>query len=403
MSVFAMRNPIQPYAWGSTDSIEKLFGIANPQQQPQAEVWMGAHPAAPSLLADGEGSELPLDQLIEQQAELYIGEDAQQRYGKRLPFLFKILAAAKPLSIQLHPTKAAAEAGFSAENARGVELSDSCRNYKDDNHKPELIYALTPFKAMHSFRPLSEMLEYLARLDAAKLPASYARLRELGDSESLKQFFADLMSLEGEAKQRALRNLMAVARGRDELAFRTVMELYQYYPGDIGLFSPLLLNVVEMQPGQALFVDAGVPHAYLQGTGLEIMANSDNVLRAGLTPKHMDVPELLANTRFEPVQPESLWVEPRVSGDESVFEVPVNDFSFSLHRLNGSLERQPSQAEILLCVEGELEVEADDQSQITLRQGESCFIGQPTQWYQIKGRELSPAHLTSYKGQAFIY
>ncbi|MEF1306498.1 mannose-6-phosphate isomerase, class I, partial [Vibrio owensii] len=199
-------------------------------------------------------------------------------------------------SIQVHPNKQQAELGFALEEKQGIPLTAANRNYKDPNHKPELVYALTEYQAMNGFRPTSEIISFFSELAIPELQGLVDDLIANQTPTGLATFFSGLLSLEGEQKEMALTVLLAQARITDLPLFNLILELEKQYPGDIGLFAPLMLNVITLQPGDAMFLDAETPHAYLKGTGLEIMANSDNVLRAGLTPKYMDVKELVACT-----------------------------------------------------------------------------------------------------------
>ena len=302
---FRMNNTIQDYAWGSKTSIESLFGIANPQGKPQAEIWMGAHPNGCSHI-EVAGKLTRLADFIEADRAMIIGKDTDKQFGE-LPYLFKVLAAEKALSVQVHPSKVQAEAGFAKEQQANIAQNAGHRNYKDPNHKPELVYALTPYQAMNGFREFSDIVTLFRALEIAELHELVVALEQNQNEAGLRKFFEAILSLQGEVKEAALNGLLAYAQYHksDEL-FALILDLAEQYPGDIGLFSPLMLNVLTLQPGEAMFLDACTPHAYIKGTALEIMANSDNVLRAGLTPKHVDVAELVACTRFVPMPADTL-------------------------------------------------------------------------------------------------
>ncbi|CNC25172.1 mannose-6-phosphate isomerase [Yersinia frederiksenii] len=366
-----MKNAVQNYAWGSTNALTELYGIANPQAKPMAELWMGAHPKSSSEVADANGQWHSLRDVIEQDPDANLGHDVFQRFGE-LPFLFKVLCAAQPLSIQVHPSKRAAEIGFAKENQAGIPLDAAERNYKDANHKPELVYALTPFQAMNGFRTLDDIAALLQPLAAAH-PDIAAFLRE-PDTEHLATLFASLLSMEGEPKTRALGILKAALNNQLGEPWDTIRSISRFYPEDSGLFSPLLLNVVTLQPGEAMFLYAETPHAYLDGVALEVMANSDNVLRAGLTPKFIDIPELMANLQFIPKPADTLLTQPQQQGNELVFPIPVEDFAFSLHTLTADPQLlAQNSAAIVFCVAGQA-VLKKQQQEITLQPGESCFI-----------------------------
>ncbi|MEH0664466.1 mannose-6-phosphate isomerase, class I [Vibrio scophthalmi] len=389
MSIFKLENVIQNYAWGSKHAISKLFGIQNPNDEPQAEIWMGAHPNGCSkIAATGE----LLSEVIAKDSKGMFGDYTAARFGE-LPYLFKVLAAETPLSIQVHPRKERAQQGFERENALGIALDAPNRNYKDPNHKPELVYALTFYKAMNGFRPIPEIIALFNEANISSLSQELAQLKLQPNSDSLKCFFSAIMSLEGAAKQFALEELYAAierpaktAMSRE--AFQYVADFKQHYKDDIGLFSPLLLNTVELAPGEAMFLHAETPHAYVQGTGLEIMANSDNVLRAGLTPKYIDVPELIDNTRFESIDPRHIKLEPVLKEGKLSYPIPVDDFGFDLLSATDEVKSiYLRSAEILFCVEGEAVICANDEH-VTLRPGESVFVSHNSNVYQYQGNGI---------------
>ncbi|WP_145483844.1 mannose-6-phosphate isomerase [Yersinia aldovae] len=366
-----MKNAVQNYAWGSPRALTDLYGIPNPHGKPMAELWMGAHPKSSSQVADANGQWHSLRTVIEQDPDANLGADIYKRFGE-LPFLFKVLCAAQPLSIQVHPSKAAAEIGFARENQAGIPLDAAERNYKDANHKPELVYALTPFQAMNGFRTLDDIQSLLQPLSAAH-PDITAFLRE-PDTTHLATLFASLLSMQGEPKTLALGILKAALNHQLGEPWDTIRSISRFYPEDSGLFSPLLLNVVTLQPGDAMFLYAETPHAYLDGVALEVMANSDNVLRAGLTPKFIDIPELMANLQFIAKPADTLLTTPTQQGNEQIFPIPVEDFAFSLHTLTHAPQTLAQHsAAIVFCVQGHAVLKKHDQ-EIMLQPGESCFI-----------------------------
>ncbi len=378
---FKMQNVIQDYAWGSHTSVNTLFGIENPSNQPQAEIWMGAHPNGCSQV-DVAGEWVSLATLIKQNPEGMLGADTLTRYGE-LPYLFKVLAAEKALSIQVHPSKQQAEIGYAKENMSGVALNAANRNYKDPNHKPELVYALTPYQAMNGFRELDEMITLFEQVDILEIKPLISDLKGGRDSAALEVFFSALLSLTGEQKTAAVAALMRYAKANTEQPlFALLVDLEKQYPDDIGLFSPLMLNVLTLQPGEAMFLDACTPHAYIHGTGLEIMANSDNVLRAGLTPKYMDVDELVDCTRFKPMPSHTLLTQPIKEAGIEHYPVPVNDFKISLYQ--GKHQLSVESAEIVFAVDAPVTLRAGDTS-LTLQKGESAFVPANVRQYQLEG------------------
>lgn len=364
-------NSVQNYAWGSKTALTELYGIANPQQQPMAELWMGAHPKSSSQVVDANGQTVSLRDVIEKHKSTLLGDAVAERFGE-LPFLFKVLCAAQPLSIQVHPNKRNSETGFARENAAGIPLDAAERNYKDPNHKPELVFALTPFLAMNAFREFSEIVSLLQPVAGAH--TAIAHFLENPNAERLSELFAGLLNMQGEEKSRALAILKAALENQQGEAWQTIRLIAEFYPDDSGLFSPLLLNVVKLNPGEAMFLFAETPHAYLQGVALEVMANSDNVLRAGLTPKYIDIPELVANVRFDAKPANQLLTTPEKNGAELDFPIPVDDFAFSLHDLSAQETPVAQQsAAILFCVEGEAVLSKGEQ-RLVLKPGESAFI-----------------------------
>ncbi|MGR5147854.1 mannose-6-phosphate isomerase, class I [Photobacterium alginatilyticum] len=379
---FRMHNVIQDYAWGSTTSIESLFGIANPEGNPQAEIWMGAHPNGCSQI-DVEGEITRLADFIAADKAATIGVDTDNQFGE-LPYLFKVLAAEKALSIQVHPSKAQAEVGFAKEQDAGIPLSAGHRNYKDPNHKPELVYALTPYQAMNGFREIDQIVSLFRCLEIADLHELVVALEENQNETGLRQFFEAMLSLQGEVKETALAGLLAYAeQHKDDELFALILELAGQYPGDIGLFSPLMLNVLTLQPGEAMFLHACTPHAYINGTGLEIMANSDNVLRAGLTPKHIDIAELVASTRFVPMLEDKLLLAPDVSEGGLHYPIPVPDFKFSVYHSQQDIALTTTSAEILFAIDGAVTVTHASGETLTFEIGESVFIPANAQSYTV--------------------
>ena len=379
-SFLLMQNPIQGYDWGSHDALTTLFGIPNPAGKPQAELWMGAHPNGCSEVVLA-GDVQKLSTLINSAPAAVLGDATQARFGS-LPFLFKVLCAENALSIQVHPSKAQAEAGFAREEAAGIDIKASNRNYKDPNHKPELVFALTPYQAMNGFRAIPAILALFERVKLATIADLVADLAANQNEAGLQHFFHQLLILTGPRKEDALAGLLAYAAAhQDEETFALVTSLAAQYPGDVGLFSPLLLNVVTLQPGQAMYLDACTPHAYVRGTGLEIMANSDNVLRAGLTPKYIDVAELLDCTRCLAKPDDQILLSPRMEGAVQHYDVPVPDFTFSVYPA-GEHALTTASAEILFAIDGTVILQQGKQS-LRLEKGQSAFIPATTGSYQL--------------------
>jgi mannose-6-phosphate isomerase len=338
--VLTLHGVVQHYDWGGYQFIPDLLGVENATRRPFAELWIGAHAKAPSVVELPGGQE-PLDKLIAGAPDTIIGPAAKARFGDRLPYLFKILDVHKMLSIQAHPTLAQARAGFARENAEGIRLEASHRNYKDDNHKPEIGVALTEFWMLHGFRPLEQIAETLSHTAelGALMPDFPQRLAAAGHDHDtrrslLRELYSRVMTIpQGDADSllnpllsRLLANPISDKDSADYWAVRAAENFP--LPGghrDRGIFSVYLLNLVHMKPGQGTFQPAGVLHAYLEGVNVELMANSDNVLRGGLTTKHVDVPELLNILTFEGGTPEILDGH-QVSAHERVYCTPAEEF-----------------------------------------------------------------------------
>lgn len=367
-----LENVIQRYAWGSRTALAQLQGRA-PSSEPEAELWLGAHPSAPSLLAT---TGTPLDQAVLQAPQRLLGERVAAQYGA-LPFLLKVLAAAQPLSLQAHPSRAQAKAGFAREEAQGLARTAPNRNYKDDNHKPELICALTPFDALCGFRAAPQTLALFEALSVTPL------LEALRAGE-VRRAFEQLMTLPRAWQTALAAQVVAACAERPVPAFERecawAVRLGGQYPGDVGVVGALMLNLVRLEPGQALYLPAGNLHAYLEGVGVELMASSDNVLRGGLTPKHVDVPELLSVLDFVagPVK----VLTPR-GAPEAVYDTPAPEFRLSRCEVRAPLTLERRGPDILLCTAGRVTVRAG--TSLTLEQGAAAFVAWADGPMQLEG------------------
>jgi mannose-6-phosphate isomerase len=382
-------NTIQPYAWGSRTALAELRGEPTPTAAPEAELWMGAHPLAPSQLA-ATGQSLPA--AIDEAPEKYLGADVVGEHGAKLPFLLKVLAAATPLSLQAHPSIAQAVAGFAADEAQGLPLGSPARNYKDQNHKPELLCALGEFWALCGFREVSETLELLDGLGVAELLPYRALLAEEPNEIGISKAFSALMQAPAALRQRLSQVTTAACQahageaGRfaDELSWAA--RLGELYPGDVGVVSALLLNLVRLEAGEAVYLPAGNLHAYLGGTGVEIMASSDNVLRGGLTPKHVNVPELLHVLDFRPLRLEPLRAV--AHGAEHAYETPAREFRLSYFDLADGQDNVTVQVdgpEIWLVTQGACVLEAATSAPQKLAAGRSAFVSADTGALRLSG------------------
>jgi mannose-6-phosphate isomerase len=377
-----MENVIQEYVWGSRTSISKLLGINNPDQKHQAEIWMGAHANGCSKIIN-QGQTQLLSEFISQHKIAVLTEKTNTQFGE-LPYLFKVLAAGEALSVQVHPSKAQAEIGFAKEETAGIPRNAANRNYKDPNHKPELVYALTPYQAMNGFREFEQSITLFKQVNVAAIANLVDEFSASLDSAGLKRFFSALLSLQGEVKECAVKELLEYANtNQEDPLFALILELALQHPGDIGLFTPLMLNVITLQPGQAMFLYACTPHAYLKGTGLEIMANSDNVLRAGLTPKFMDVEELVSCTKFEPIPFDTLLFTPQQKDGGEYYDIPVEDFKFALFDNINHLTVDVVSAEILLALDEGLTLTKQNGETVKVARGQSVFIPAYAKQYQL--------------------
>ncbi|WP_432482194.1 mannose-6-phosphate isomerase, class I [Kineococcus esterisolvens] len=376
--MFVLENRVQPYAWGSAHAIPDLLGT-EPDGRPQAELWIGAHPAAPSTAVPAGGEPRPLDEVVAADPAGVLGP---QRHRDRLGFLLKVLSAAAPLSLQAHPDRATAQRRFAQEEAAGVPLDAAHRLYRDDEHKPELLYALEPFAAMAGFRPPAAARELLAGLELPELPGPAAELLDgliadlagADEGAALRAATARLLGAGEEAAAPLAGAVATACRDVDDDSARCVVLLAAHHPGDAGVLVSTLLNQVRLAPGEALYLPAGNVHAYLSGTGVELMASSDNVLRGGLTPKHVDVPELLRVLDFR-VLPPPLLPPRRVAEHEVVFAPgDVDDFALTVldARPGAATRWERAVPRALLCLEGEVRV-ASTTGEVDLVRGRSAF------------------------------
>ncbi|MCP5040322.1 MAG: mannose-6-phosphate isomerase, class I [bacterium] len=377
--IVELRGDVRDYAWGSTTFLAESLGIENPDGGPQAELWMGAHRAAPSCVADG-GRWVSLADWIAADPQARLGARCVDAFGDELPFLFKALAAARPLSLQAHPDAAQARAGFERENRAGLALDDPRRNYRDARAKPELLCALCPFDALLGFREVADIVRLLAALEVEGLRAPLDRVRQGGEA-ALRDFVA------GPWHDGLTAQIAASCRARsDDEAYELVAELAADSPDDAGIVAPLLLNIVHLQAGQAIFVPEGELHSYLRGAGVELMGSSDNVLRGGLTDKHVDTGELLEILSFRTGAPAILEPTQRAPG-EWVYETPAPPFELARIEVSGeSVRRNVDAIELLLCSEGRGRITQEAGSTPReLARGSSVVVPADVAAYRIEG------------------
>ena len=378
--IFKLKGVIQHYAWGGHSFIPQLLNNNEVTDKPSAEYWMGAHPSAPSKIFVGNDW-VNLNQLITEDPTTTIAASVMNRFGE-LPYLFKVLDVKDMLSIQVHPTKESAEFGFAEENKAGIPLNAPHRNYKDQNHKPEVMVALSEFWLLHGFKSKLALEEVLLNTHELKI------LLPLFRQEGIKGLYQFVMEMAQEDVNNMLEPLVkrAIRLKKEDSIDKTnpgwwAAKLYEENGLteniDRGIFSIYFFNIVQVNKGDAVFQKAGVPHAYLEGQNIELMANSDNVLRGGLTPKHVDVPELMKHTLFESVVPDIMKGNPGAGG-EVVYPCPVPDFGLSKIELKAGEAYQATSfsLEILLVTEGSVLVNQF----MVLKKGEAAAILAETQY-----------------------
>jgi mannose-6-phosphate isomerase len=373
-SVHKLTGSVQHYSWGGTSFLPHLLSIENPNHTPFAEYWLGVHAGGPASIEVNQTAVL-LSDIIASNPVAALSAPVYEQFGG-LPYLFKVLDVKDMLSIQVHPTKEYAKVAFENEETAGIALTAPNRNYKDQNHKPEIMLAMSEFWLLHGFKSEAKILETLENI------AEFQVLAPLFKADGLKGLYQFLMemdqaqvdSLLSTVVKRALRNKQdgKVDRSAPEW---WVAKLYEngvgITPVDRGVFSIYLFNIVCVQPGQGIFQDAGVPHAYLEGQNVELMANSDNVLRGGLTPKHIDVAELIKNIKFEYIEPMIIEGTKPCMG-ESVYPAPTTDFGIATITLDGSFaySHQAQSIDMFLVVEGGCVVN----NQMSIKSGEAFAV-----------------------------
>ncbi len=375
--LFSLKGKIQNYAWGGTQFIPHLLGT-KPNNEKCAEYWLGAHVNAPSVLKM-EASEQALNTFLNSDLTAKLGEDIAIKFG-RLPFLFKVLDVNDMLSIQVHPTKVEAEKGFKKENELGIPLTAPNRNYKDDNHKPEIMVALSEFWLLHGFLPEDKLTKVLKDI------SEFSNLLSIFESEGYYGLYKKVMEQSEEESNQVLQPLVdrilpLYKAGKldksspDYWAAKAVDSADDTSVLDKGIYSIYFFNILKANKGEAVFQDAGIPHAYLEGQNMELMANSDNVLRGGLTPKHIDVPELLKHVAFEATHPNIMQGELQSDGVERIYKSPAPDFELSQIVLNTKVtyKSKTKTAQILIVIEGEAQI-SEGSSSLSIKKGDAVVL-----------------------------
>lgn len=404
MTVELLRNAVRPYAWGSRTTIPELLGRPIPAPHPEAELWMGAHPGDPSHVVSQDGTETSLLELVDNDPVGQLGEECASRWGGRLPFLLKILAIEEPLSMQAHPSAEQAAEGWAREEAAGIPKDAPNRNYPDPTAKPELVCALTEFHALAGFRDPKHTVELLRAIDTPGLTKYTELLAAQPDSDGLRALFTTWITMPQPTLDRLLPEVLdACVRhikedGEFDLECRTVLELGEAHPRDAGVLAAMLLNRLTLSAGEAIYLPAGNLHLYLHGTAVEILANSDNILRGGLTPKHVDVPELLRVVDFASGDMPVLSGEAEAADKRmAVYHTDASEFELSRVEWNsddrGEVRLPRSGPEILLCTEGELLLCSEDGTKIELRRGESVWLPACDPEVRLRPVGSGPAHV----------
>jgi mannose-6-phosphate isomerase len=395
-SIFKLHGTVQHYPWGGSEFIAGLLEKENIANEPYAEYWMGAHDNSPAVLA-GTG---PLNEYIRKNPWV-LGAEVKKRFG-RLPYLLKILDVKDMLSIQLHPTKKSAEIEFEKENARGIPLNAANRNYKDDNHKPELMLALGDFWLLHGFRSPTDLRKIMKEVTELTF------LLPIFETGGYKDLYELVMTMEQSRVNAYLQPLLnritplyqSNRLSKDSPDFWVARAAITYNRDnniDKGIFSVYLLNLVHLNKGESIFQDAGILHAYLEGQNVEIMANSDNVLRGGLTQKHIDVAELMKHVIFEPVVPNIIQGK-SINQFEQAFLTPAPDFELSCIQLNAgqSYRTKANTLDIFFVLSGSVQAE-DGQSKHLFHKGEAFAIPSGTSF-----NLQSPSGVLLYRASAGI-
>jgi len=379
MTIFEMKNPIKNYAWGSRTFLSDLMNQAT-TSEPQAELWMGVHPQGMSQVKTVSGWS-SLASIISKEPEMVLGQSIAKKFDNQLPFLFKILAIDQPLSIQAHPDQNQAIEGFNQENQLNIPLTASNRNFKDASPKPELVCALTPLWVMCGFRSFKAIQENFAFLAAQSL------FQQETTDNPLLSFFYHLMHQDSDQTDILIQSAVNYGKNRTEAHWHWVCKLATLFSNDIGVLAPLFLNTICLKPNESLFLSPGVLHAYLDGNAVEIMCNSDNVIRGGLTIKHIDIQALLDIVTYAPFE-----VNPMVATQDAQnmgWRYPASCDCFSLIRYDIKHNDKPltisvDGPEILLCVRGTVDICYRDQK-IVLHPGKSAFVSYSAKKYTITG------------------
>ena len=374
---YKIEGKVQNYDWGGKSFIPNLVSENIEENTTYAEYWLGAHLKAPSKVITDNGS-VSLELFLSENPIENLGLEVANNFGK-LPYLFKVLDVSKMLSIQVHPSIAAAKIGYKKENDQGIPLTASNRNFKDENHKPEIMVALTDFWLLHGFLEQEKLVKNLKEtVELSFLLNTFLEDGYLGLYKKVMEYSqSEVNTVLRPLVKRILPKFIDNELDKSSPAYWAAKSLNNKYSEDIdkGIFSIYFFNILNLSRGEAIFQDAGVPHAYLEGVNMELMANSDNVLRAGLTSKHIDVVELIKNTKFEETIPNILNGEENKDNGEIVFKTIAKDFELSKIELIESVTHSSTSnsVEILMALKGAATITQNKES-ITIKKGEAILI-----------------------------
>jgi len=385
--IFKLKGVIQHYSWGGYNFIPQLLGITNPERKPYAEYWMGAHGNHPAFIENG--SKIALSDFIARNTRDVLGDAVTKKFSS-LPYLLKVLDVRQMLSIQVHPSKQAAEVSFEEENKKNIPVNAPHRNYKDRNHKPELMVALSSFWLLHGFKKEEDLLKVLETKEELNF------LKETFVGKGYKGLYEEVMFMDQRKANEVLHSLIqkitplyhngSITKSDEDFwAARAALSFCKDGNYDRGIFSIYLFNLVQLERGEGIFQTSGLPHAYLEGQNVEIMANSDNVLRAGLTDKHIDVPELLRHVKFEATIPKIM----NPQSQHKIFSSPAEEFELQEYTLSKdeTVTIKTRTGEVFLLTSGSLEITNE---KMQLNTGESIFAKAGT---ELTIKSLSPVNL----------
>jgi mannose-6-phosphate isomerase len=394
-AIYKLKGVIRKYDWGGADFLAELLSYPNPLNEPMAEYWLGAHESAPALVETLNG-DVELNEWIAGDSEAILGKTVAKKFG-RLPYLLKLLDVKDMLSIQVHPSKHIAEVEFARENKGGIPFNARNRNYRDDNHKPELVVSLNNFWLIHGFKPVQKLMTTLQSVPELK------PLAKIFDETGYDQLYKTVMEMPQQSVNEVLQPLLdrviplyqnnELTKEQEDFWAARAALIFNRKEIDRGIFSIYFFNLVCLKTGEGIFQDAGVPHAYLEGQNVEIMANSDNVLRGGLTTKHIDVKELMKNIKFEETVPNIL--HPQKIDHAEVYRTGAPDFKLSHLRLkrDENVSFESTTAEILLVIDGDVLVNSGS-NEITLNRGGAAFIVS-NRHIELKGLSGSDLYIAS--------